>query len=126
MYPLLADAVVLLHLLFVVFVATGGVAVLRWRQLAWLHLPCALWGVIVELSGRVCPLTPLENRLRRMGGQSGYEGGFIDQYLVPVLYPTGLTRQGQVILGILAAVINLAIYGRLLWPKKLSPTDRNP
>jgi len=119
-FLLLADAVVVLHLLFVVFVVGGGGLVLRWPCLAWLHLPCVAWGVVVELAGWICPLTPLENHLRRLGGETGYGGSFIGQYLMPVLYPSGLTRHGQVILGLLAVGVNVAIYGRLLyrWRKR--------
>lgn len=113
-YSLLADAVVLVHGLFVLFVVLGGVAVLRWRRLAWLHLPAAVWGAFIELTGGVCPLTHLEVWLRRRAGESGYEGGFIDHYLVPLIYPPGLTRQWQIVLGLLVVALNLAVYGFIL------------
>ena len=110
----LADVLVVVHLAFVLFVLLGGVLVLWRRRLALLHLPVAAWGVLIELSGWVCPLTPLEVRLRRLGGQAGYSGGFVEHYILPVLYPSGLTRQHQVWLGILVGLFNLGIYGWIL------------
>ena len=110
-YSLLADAVVLVHGLFVLFVVFGGLPVLRWPRLAWFHLPAAVWGAGIELSGGVCPLTYLEVRFRRLAGEAGYAGSFIEHYLVPLIYPEGLTRQGQIVLGLLAALLNLAVYG---------------
>src|SRR6185369_17363165 len=112
-YSVLADLVLLVHALFVLFVIFGGAAVLRWRRLAWLHLPAALWGVAIELGGWICPLTYLENRYRRLGGEAGYYGSFIERYLEPLLYPLGLTQHSQMILGLAAFFINLAIYARL-------------
>ncbi len=111
---LLADLLVVLHLLFILFVVLGGLLVLRWPWLAWLHLPCAAWGAVVELTGRICPLTPLENRLRLEAGQAGYSGGFIDHYLIPVVYPPGLTPAWQVALGVGVLVINGVLYGLLI------------
>ena len=107
---MLADFVVLIHFLFVAFVALGGLLVLRWRRLAWLHLPAAAWGVAIEFFGWICPLTPLENALRERAGESTYHGDFVSRYLMPVIYPEGLTREAQVTLGLLALVFNLAIY----------------
>lgn len=107
---LLPDFVVLLHFLFVLFVIFGGLLVLRWPKLAYVHLPVAVYGVLIELIGWVCPLTPLEKRLRESAGQQGYEGGFVEHYILPVLYPAGLTRGVQLILGVFVIVINLAIY----------------
>ena len=112
-YALLADLVVLLHVSFVLFVLCGGVLVLRWPWLARLHLPAALWGVTIELGGWVCPLTYLENSLRRLGGESGYAGTFIQQYLEPLLYPLGLGRNTQFLFALIAFSLNLAIYARL-------------
>jgi hypothetical protein len=113
-YRILADAVVGLHLLFVLFVIAGGFLVLRWRRLMLLHLPAAAWGALIEFRGWICPLTPLENWLRRRSGQAGYGGGFVEHYLLPVLYPTGLTRGVQIVLGLLVLAINLAIYWTVL------------
>lgn len=105
-----ADAVVVLHLAFILFVVFGGM--LAWRDLrfAWLHLPAAAWGAFAELTGTICPLTPLENALRVRAGQSGYEGGFIDQYLMPIIYPAGLTPAHQRWIGGAVIVLNVVIY----------------
>lgn len=111
---LAADLVLIAHLAFVVFVAGGGLLVLRWLRLAWLHVPVASWGAAVELGGWICPLTPLENRLRAAGGEAGYAGGFIEHYLVPIVYPSGLTRGHQIALGVAVLVVNLAVYGVVL------------
>ena len=110
MYSILANAVLVLHVLFVLFVVLGGVLVLRWRWIAWAHIPAALWGVAIEFGGWICPLTPLENRLRVMAGQPTYHGDFIARYLMPVLYPEGLTREIQVALGFAALLLNVIIY----------------
>ncbi|WP_068827917.1 DUF2784 domain-containing protein [Pseudomonas sp. BMS12] len=112
---LAADAVVLLHLAFILFVLLGALAVLRWPRLAWLHLPAAAWGVAVELLHLYCPLTPLENQLRQAAGQAGYAGGFVEHYLIPLIYPAGLTPQIQLWLGAVVVLINLPIYLWLLW-----------
>jgi len=112
-YRLLADAVLLLHLAFIVFILAGGLFLLRWPRLSWLpwlHVPAVLWGVTIELCGCICPLTPLENRLRQWGGEAGYAGGFVEHYLLSVIYPVGLTREGQIALGLGVAVLNLAAY----------------
>jgi hypothetical protein len=105
-----ADLVVLLHFLFVLFVVLGGILVLRWPKLAYVHLPIALYGGLIEFVGWVCPLTPLEKRLRESAGLQGYEGGFVEHYILPVMYPAGLTRGVQLALGALVILINLAIY----------------
>jgi len=113
-HKLAADLLVVIHALFVLFVVLGGVVVWRWPRLAWLHLPAAAWGAWIEFTGSICPLTPLEQSLRRAAGGIGYEGGFIDHYLLPVLYPAGMERGAQWTLGLLVVGLNLAIYGRLL------------
>jgi hypothetical protein len=113
-YRLLADLVVLLHALFVVFVVAGGLLVWRWRWVAWLHVPAAAWGAAIELGGWVCPLTPLENHFRARAGLAGYRGGFIEHYLLPALYPEGLTALKQIALGALVVGINLLVYGVLV------------
>ena len=114
----LADLVVALHLAFVAFVACGGLLVLRRPRLAWLHLPALAWGVAVEYAGWTCPLTPLEQWLRTRAGEGGYAGGFVEHYLLPLLYPVGLARPTQCLLGTLALVINAAIYAWVLWRLK--------
>ena len=111
---LAADFVVLLHLAFILFVVLGGLVVFRWPRFMWLHIPAAAWGAFIELTGRVCPLTPLENRLRIAAGETGYSGGFIEEYLIPVVYPGGLTRWVQISFGIGVVVINLVFYGLLV------------
>ena len=107
---LLADMLVLLHLLFVAFVMAGGFLLLRWPRLAWLHLPAAAWGAAIEFTGGICPLTPLENRLRAVGGESAYSGGFVEHYLLPILYPEHLTLLVQQGLGGVVVVVNLVAY----------------
>lgn len=109
-----AGGVVLLHLAFVVFVALGGLLALRWRRAAWIHLPTLLWGAWVELAGWVCPLTPLESWLRTRGGIAGYDEGFLEHYLLPILYPAQLGRGLQVALGLGALLLNAVIYARVL------------
>lgn len=110
LYRALADAVLVAHLAFIVFVVLGGLLV-RWRRgLAFLHVPCAVYGAAIELWGWICPLTPLENRLRALGGERGYEGGFIEHYLVPIVYPHALTPRAQIVLGVLVVAGNVAIY----------------
>ena len=114
MWSLLADAVVVLHFAFVLFAVTGGFLALRWRWLPWLHLPVLGWALLMEFSGWVCPLTPLEQRLRALAGAGRYSGGFIEHYLLPLLYPPGLTLETQWLLGAGLAVLNLAAYA-LVW-----------
>ena len=109
----LADVVLLTHVGFVVFVVFGGVAVLRWPRLAWVHLPAVIWGVLIEFAGWICPLTPLENALRQAGGGPAYGGGFIEYYVAGALYPDGLTRGVQVALGAVALLVNVPVYWRL-------------
>lgn len=113
-YRRLADLVVLAHALFVVFVVLGGLLVLRWPRVAWLHLPTAVWGVLIEFAGWICPLTPLENALRTRGGGTAYTGGFIEHYLLPVLYPPGLTKTLQWVLGSFALVVNAVLYALVI------------
>jgi hypothetical protein len=111
-YGLLADLVLVVHLAFVAFVTLGGFLVWRWRRLAWVHVPVALWGGAIAVSGFICPLTPLENRLQRLSGRPGYQGGFIEHYVTAALYPEGLTRETQIALGAAVLALNLAVYWR--------------
>jgi hypothetical protein len=109
-YAALASIVLAIHGAFVLFVVAGGALALRWPRAAWAHLPAAAWGAGIELAGGVCPLTPLENRLRTLAGQAGYDGGFVEHYLLAWLYPDGLTREIQVALGLAVVFLNVAVY----------------
>ena len=122
-YRLAADAVVLLHLGFVVFVVAGGLLVFRWRWVALLHLPAVVWAVLLEFRGWLCPLTPLELSLRASGGQAGYSVGFVEHYILPVLYPAELDSTLQIALGSFVIVINVVLYSWLLW--RLKNRDMN-
>ncbi len=113
-YRLLADATVALHLAFVAFVAAGGLLVLRRPGLAWLHLPCSAYGALIEFFRWTCPLTPLENYLRRLGGEAGYAGGFVERYLVPIVYPEPFPRWLSAALGTAVLLVNGALYGVVL------------
>jgi hypothetical protein len=110
LYRLLADAVLVVHAAFVAFVVLGGLWVLRRPVLAWVHLPMVAWGAGIELMGGICPLTPLENHLRRLAGEQGFAGGFLEHYLLAALYPEGLTRGVQVAAGLIVLVVNASIY----------------
>ena len=118
---LAADALVLLHLAFILFVLGGGLLLLRWPRLAWLHLPAVAWGATVEFFQLLCPLTPWENQLRRAAGQAGYDGGFVEHYLIPLIYPAGLTAQLQLWLGAVVLLVNGVVYGWLIWHWKRRP-----
>jgi Protein of Unknown function (DUF2784) len=120
-YRLLADLVVGLHFLFVLFVVLGGLLALRWPRVAYLHIPAAAWGAAIEFGGWVCPLTPLEYSLRRQAGDAAYAGGFIEHYILPLLYPSALTRNTQILLGALVIGVNIGIYGYLSWRKRVIP-----
>ncbi|WP_140628753.1 DUF2784 domain-containing protein [Methylibium rhizosphaerae] len=117
-YALFADTVLLLHLAFIAFAVLGGLLVLRWRRAAWLHLPALAWGAFIEFSGGICPLTPLENALRAAAGRAVYSQGFVERYIVPLIYPGELTRELQYLLGGALVGINLAIYGLVLYRRR--------
>lgn len=114
LYGVLAQAVLLVHAAFIVFVAGGGFLVLRWPRLAWIHVPCLVWGVAIVIGGWICPLTPLELALRERAGLPLYSGGFLDRYLMPWVYPEALGQGLKTTLGLLTAAVNLVIYARLL------------
>lgn len=118
-----ADAVVLVHLGFVAFVVFGALLVLRFPKLALLHVPALAWGAWIEVTGGICPLTPLENALRRRAGEGGYESGFIEHYVHPILYPAGLTRNAQLSLAVLLIVSNVLIYGWILFRRRRRTGD---
>ena len=114
MYALLATLVVLFHFALILFVILGGLLAFRWKRAPWLHLPALAWGGFVEVTGRICPLTPLENHLRRAAGAGDYAGGFIEQYLIPIMYPPGLTSQVQFALAGALVAANVTIYALVL------------
>jgi len=110
-YRVLADLVLAFHAVFVVFAILGGILVLRWRRILWLHVPAVSWGVVVEFTGWICPLTPLENSLRTAGGGQAYSGDFVQHCIFPLLYSTTLTRSDQISFGLGLLLINVAVYG---------------
>lgn len=110
MYKFIADALVMAHFLFIVFVVAGGALVIYRPRAAWLHLPAALWGAVVEFAGWICPLTPLENHFRVLAGSATYSGDFVAQYFLPLIYPENLTRETQLVLGLLVVVVNIIFY----------------
>lgn len=120
-YSLLADLTALLHGAFVAFVVFGGLLAWRWRRVVYVHLPCAAWGAVLSLMGWPCPLTPVENHFRALAGQAGYAGGFVAHYLVPLIYPAGMTRGIQVGLGIAVIAINAAVYAA--WRRRPAPAQ---
>jgi hypothetical protein len=109
-YRILADAVLVTHLAFIIFVVAGGLLVLRWRGVVWLHLPAVAWGALIQFMGWICPLTPLEVWARSRAGETGYSGGFVEHYLLPVVYPEALTRDVQIALGGLVLIVNVLVY----------------
>ena len=109
-YRLLADLVVVAHFSFIVFGLLGWLLVLWRRLFIFIHIPAALWVVLIEVAGWICPLTPLENRFRGLAGQAGYEGGFVAHYLIPIIYPEELTRDDQFLLAVIALVVNVVVY----------------
>ncbi|KTC21508.1 hypothetical protein AO391_08365 [Pseudomonas marginalis ICMP 9505] len=114
LYRLAADSLVLFHLSFILFVLFGGLLALKWRPVLWLHLPAVAWGIAVEMLHLPCPLTRWENLFRHLAGQDGYGGGFIEHYLLALIYPAGLTPNIQLMLGTVVVVINIAVYARLI------------
>ena len=109
-YSILADLLVLFHFAFVLFVLFGGFLLLKYKQLIFLHVPAFLWGIVVELNHWICPLTPMEKHFREKAGEAGYDGGFVENYLIPVLYPAGLTEDIQTVLGLVVLFLNLGVY----------------
>ena len=111
-YLFLAESILFIHFVFVLFAVFGGIAVLKWKKIAWLHVPAVIWATLIEFTGWICPLTPLENWLRFQGEELGYSTGFIEYYILPLLYPSMLTRNLQITLGASLLIFNLFIY---LW-----------
>ena len=121
-YSILAGAIVTLHLAFILFVVFGGILALRNAAWAWAHVPAVIWVAYIEFSGTICPLTPLENVLRTRAGQAGYSGGFIEHYLLPIVYPIGLTPSIQVVLGFAMVILNVIVYG-FIWRRRRRMTE---
>ena len=120
-----ADLLVIVHFAFIVFVVLGGFLVLKWKKVAILHIPCVSWGALIEFCGWICPLTPLESYFREAAGGKAYSGGFIDHYIMSLIYPTGLTRGMQISLGIIVVVVNLLVYGLLIFGRKNGRASSN-
>lgn len=125
-WRVLADLTVAIHAAFIGFVVLGGFLVWRWRRVAWVHLPAAAWGALIEFAGWTCPLTPLENRFRRLAGDEGYSGGFIEHYLIPIMYPDDLTRTMQLLIGAGVVGINVFAYARLVGVRRGSALPGPP
>lgn len=111
-YNLAATTIALIHLAFILFVLLGGLLVLRWPRMAWVHVPAAVWGVLIEFFGWWCPLTRWENYFLVQAGRAGYGGGFVAHYIMPVIYPPGLTRGMEIAIGVLVLIVNVSIYVR--------------
>lgn len=124
LYSIAADGLVIIHFAFIIFVMLGGLLLLRWPRLVFLHLPAVTWGALVELQGWLCPLTPLEQHFRVLAGEAGYRGGFVQHYLLPLIYPAGLTRELQLILGISVIAVNVVVYGGLFLKYRRHLHDR--
>lgn len=117
-HEIAADLLVLLHFAFILFVVLGGFLALKWRRLAWLHVPAAIWGALIEFTGGICPLTPLENLLRQAAGSQTYSSGFIEHYILPLIYPAGLTHDIQLFLGVGVVLVNALVYSLWLAQRK--------
>ena len=126
LFRFLADLLVVAHMGYVAFVVAGGLLVLRRPRLAWVHVPCAVWGALVEFAGWICPITPLEVALRERGGELAYGGDFVAHYLIPVLYPAALTRTIQIALGTLVVALNAGVYARLAWRRAVGAERAAP
>jgi hypothetical protein len=124
-YRAIADLLVLVHALFIVFVVAGGFVAWRWRRIAWIHVPAAAWGAWIEVAGWVCPLTPLENHFRRLAGLDGYAGGFIEHYLVPLIYPGEWTPALRIALATFVLVVNVVAYA-VYFRRRPAVGPRNP
>ena len=124
-YSFLADLLVVFHLVFILYVIAGALLITKWAKTLWLHLPSCFWGMTVEFTGWLCPLTPWEIRLRRLAGEEGYTGSFIEQYLNPIIYPSGLTREVQMVLGGTVLIVNLSLYTLILIKRRKRKTLEN-
>ena len=122
LFRIAADLVLALHLAFIAFVVLGGLLMMRYRWMVFIHIPAAIWGAFVEISGRICPLTIWENHLRRSAGESGYADSFVEHYLMPIIYPTGLTRSLKFWIAVFVVAANVVIYGWLVYRLRQSRT----
>lgn len=124
-YSFLADLLVVFHLVFILYVIAGALLIIKWPKTLWLHLPSCFWGMTVEFTGWICPLTPWEIQLRRLAGEEGYTGSFIEHYLIPIIYPSGLTREVQMVLGGTVLIVNLSLYTLILIKRRNRKTPEN-
>ena len=124
-YSFLADLLVLFHLVFILYVIAGALLIFKWTKTFWLHLPSCFWGMTVEFTGWICPLPPWEIQLRRLAGEEGYTGSFIEHYLIPIIYPSGLTREVQMVLGGTVLIVNLRLYTLILIKRRKRKTPEN-
>ena len=124
-YSFLADLLVVFHMVFILYVMAGALLIFKWPKTLWLHLPSCFWGMTVEFTGWICPLTPWEIQLRILAGEEGYTGSFIKQYLIPIIYPSGLTREVQMVLGGTILIVNLSLYTLILMKRRKRKTPEN-
>ena len=125
-YSFLADLLVVFHLVFILYVIAGALLIVKWPKTLWLQLPSCFWGMTVEFTGWVCPLTPWEIQLRRLAGEEGYTGSFIEQFLIPIICPSGLTREVQMLVGGTVLIVNLSLYTLILIKRRKRKTQENP
>ena len=124
-YSFLSDLLVVFHLVFILYVMAGALLIFKWQKALWLHLPACFWGITVEFTGWICPLTPWEIQLRRLAGEEGYTGSFIEQYLIPIIYPSGLNREIQMLLVSTVLIVNLSLYILILIKRRKRKTPEN-
>ena len=124
-YSFLADLLVVFHLVFILYVIAGALLIFKWPKPLWLHLPACFWGMTIEFTGWICPLTPWEIQLRRLAGEEGYTRSFIEQYLILIIYPSGLNREIQMLLGSTVLIVNLSLYTLILMKRKKRKTPDN-
>ena len=124
-YSFLADLLVVFHLVFILYVIAGALLIFKWAKTLWLHLPSCFWGMTVEFTGWTCPLTPWEIQLRRLAGEEGYSGSFIEHYLIPIIYPSGLNREIQMLLGSTVLIVNLSLYTLILIKRRNRKTPED-
>ena len=124
-YSFLADLLVVFHLVFILYVIAGALLIFKWPKTFWLHLPSCFWGMTFEFNGLICPLTPWEIQLRRLAGEEGYTGSFIEQYLIPIIYPSGLNREFQMLLGSCVLIVNFSLYTLILIKRRKKKTPEN-